>query len=185
MALSIPKEEIRSLVATLSGIPASRVYWDGEPERPMLGPVSGKAGKITLNVPARAELGTIEPRYEYDGVTGEQSEEWGAHETLTISIRADNFLGHGEAFDTLEKVRFRIARPTYRTQLRAADLAYIDSPSIVSLDYAVDNRAISAASLDVRLAHMRSEAVSDATTSGEESAEWIEHAEITGNIPPA
>lgn len=167
MAINVPREDIRTLVATLSGIPVSRVYWAGEAEK-MAGPISGKAGKITLNVVARAINGTEEPRRTYNAGTGKLDVEYGAHRTLTISMRADNFLGHGQAFDTIEAVRFRMARAASRSALLAADLAFVDAPSVVSLDYKVDTREVSAASLDVRFAQV----VNETDTAGAE--DWIE-----------
>lgn len=174
MALTLPKEPIRQLIAELSGIPVSRVYWDGEAEK-HIGPIAGKAGKITLNAPAIAELGTLEPRRTYeDTPEPKQTTEWGTHETVTLSIRADNFIGHGEAFDTLAKVRFGMKLPSSRAALRAADLAYIDSPMIVTRgNTVVDTRVISASSLDVRLAHLVTSVPTGALAEdGEEG--WIE-----------
>jgi hypothetical protein len=171
VGLLVPKEPIRTLIAALSGVPVSRVYWDGEPEK-HIGPISGKAGKITLNVPARAENGTIEPRRTYTGgPTPTQTTEWGKHETMTLSIRADNFIGHGEAFDTLEKVRFRLGLPSSRAALRAADLAFVDAPLLVTRGtMVVDTRVVSSSVMDVRLAQVVSE-----VPEGQDGNEgWIE-----------
>ena len=154
MGLAFPKEEIRALVAALSGVAASRVYWGGEPEH-HIGPISGKAGKIVLNVVAIAENGGIEPRrYDEDGT---QKTEWGHNETVTISARADAFKGHGEAFDVLQNVRFRLKLPSSKKTLRAAGVVFVDAPSIVPLDSSVDTREGNAASLDFRVARVPSE----------------------------
>lgn len=168
MALTVPTEEIRALIASLSGVALSRVRWSGEAEK-TLGPIGGKAGKITLDVAARATNGTLEPRRTFNATTQTLEEEWGAHRTLTINVRADNFLGHGEAFDLLEKVRFGLELPAGRAALRAAGLAYVDAPSIVPLDLVVDNREVSSASLDVRVAQIASQDVTVAAGTG-----WIE-----------
>ncbi len=158
MALEIPVEAIRAVVATCSGIAASRVYWAGEPEK-HIGPISGKAGKLTLTLSAVVE-GPLEPRREYDGEADPptQTTEWGETETLTISIRADNFLGHGKAYDTLRKLKRGLRYPSSLAAFRAADLSYLEAPSIQSLsNQVVDNRVISSAAMDVRLSFVASE----------------------------
>jgi hypothetical protein len=156
VALTVPLEPLRTLIASLSEIHVTRVYWQGEPEK-HIGPVVGKSGKITLNVPARAINGTLEPRRAYTATPSpSQTVEWGAHRILTISIRADNFSGHGKAFDTLESVRVGLELPDGRASLRAADLAFVDAPLIIPRDMVVDNRSVSSAIMDVRLAHMLS-----------------------------
>lgn len=155
MSIDVPREAVRTLIATLSGVTSKRVYWAGEAER-SIGPVGGKAQKVTIAVISRAEDGMLEPRRDFNEGTQTMTEEWGAHRVITISIRAENFLRAGEAYDTLEKVRFGLAMPDGRAALRAVDLAYIDAPMIQDLDGVVDNREYSAAVLDVRCAHAAS-----------------------------
>ena len=177
MAVEVPRDELRTLISTLSGVPESRVYWDGEPERTVgLWGASGKAGKITLDVVARASLGGEEMR-----INDDEEEILGGTRVLTISCRADNFLGMGEAFDTLEYVRLRLLRRSSRAALRDAGLAYVDAPSITTIDYSVDNRAISSAVLDIRL----SQVVTDAPPQeGPDATEFIEKVttKSTGDI---
>ncbi len=154
MSVEVPKEAIRAIVATLTGVPASRVNWDGEPERSVgLWGVSGQAGKITLNVVSRQFIGSEEMR-----INDDDEEVIGATRILTISCRADNFLGLGEAFDLLEKMRIGFYRRSIRKTFRDAGLAFIDAPLITPLDMNVDNRAISSAIIDVRLAHIATDA---------------------------
>jgi hypothetical protein len=170
MASDIPREAIRTLVAQLTGVHVSCVNWQGEPEK-ALGPIGGKAGKITLNVTARRINGTEEARRTYDEDTQTSRVRYGAHRFLTISIRADNFLGHGEAFDTLERLRLRLYRPASRKALRDVKCSFMDCPSIQALDRVVDNRAVSAASMDLRLQQV----VVDAGDDGLGMVEpWIE-----------
>lgn len=175
MGLLVPKEPIRALIAALSGVAASRVYWEGEAEK-HIGPISGKAGKITLNATASETNGTLEPRRAYaSSPTPEQTTTWGAHETLTLSIRADSFVGHDAAFDMLNKVRFALQLPSSRATLRAADLAFMDSPLLVPRgNVAVDNRIVSSATLDVRLAHVISSAPTDIAEGVDAYEGWIE-----------
>ncbi len=187
MALEIPVDAIRELVATLAGVAESRVYWHGEPEK-HIGPIAGKAGKITLTMTASV-VGELEPRREYsvdmvvpewDPETEEepdavavpkQTTEWGETETITVTIRADNFIGLGKAYDTLRKVRRGFRYPSALAALRDADLSYLESPSIQSLsNQAVDNRIISSAVMDVKLSFLASE-----VPEGEDGNQgWIE-----------
>ncbi len=153
MAIDLPKEAIRQLIASLSGVPESRVRWRGEAEKATLS-IDGKAGKITLNVVAMTEGNGLEARRVYDVDTDTLTEQWGTTEELTVSVRADNFIGYGAAYDLLRKVRFAFPLPATAETLHAAGLAYIEAPSIVNLDYSVDNRAVSAASLDLRFANL-------------------------------
>ncbi len=175
MATDLPKEVIRTLVASLSGIPASRVRWQGEAERVAL-PIGGKSGKITLNVVALTEGDAMESRRAYDAATKTLTQQWGATEEITISVRADNFLGAGEAYNLLRKVRFALMQwgGTTQATLNTAGLAYIEAPSITKLDYEVDNREISSASLDIRLANL--------ITSELQELPWIE--KLTSKSPP-
>lgn len=153
MASAVPKEALRSLIASLTGVPASRIYWAGEPEKPYL-PIGGKSQKLTLNVVARATNGRLEVKRTYDPDTNTQTEEWGAHRVLTISVRADNFVNAGEGFDTLEELRLKLELPSSRATLRAADLSYVDTQAIQTLDLVIDEREISSAILDVRFMHL-------------------------------
>ncbi len=179
MALEIPVEAIRSLVAAVTGFPASRVYWQGEAEK-HIGPISGKAGKLTLTMTSAVE-GPLEPRRTFDGEADPptQTTEWGESEILTITIRADNFIGHGKAYDTLRKLKRGLRYPSSSAALLAADLAYLDAPSIQTLsNQAVDNRIISCAAMDVRLSFLASE-VPDGPD-GHEG--WIE--KVSSHNPP-
>ncbi len=154
MGVEVPVDAIRAIVSTLTGVPESRVYWDGEPERSVgLWGASGKAGKITLNVVSRALVGTEEMR-----IDDNEEEIIGGTRILTISCRADNYLGMGEAFDLLERMRMGFLRRSVRKSLRDAGLAFLDAPLITNLDFSVDNRSISAANLDIRLSHIATDA---------------------------
>ncbi len=167
MATDVPREAIRSIVATLSGLPVDRIYWKGQAEKAVVGPFDGgKAGKITLNVVALAEGAGFEPRRSFD--TDTLTEESGRIDQLTISMRADNFAGLGKAFDLLQSVRLKFAKLSSRGSaiLKGAELAYLGSPSIVNLDYKVDNREVSAASMDILLAQ--------AIATEGEAVPWIE-----------
>lgn len=175
MATDLPIEAIRNLIATLSGVPASRVRWQNEAEKIAL-PIAGKAGKITLNVVTLGEPNGLEPRRQFDAGTQKLTQQWGGIEEITVSVRVDNFLGRGTAYNLLRKVRFALMQwgGSSQAALNAAGLAYLDAPSIVNLDYEVDNREVSSASLDVRL--------SQVITSDLEEMPWIE--KVTSRSPP-
>ncbi len=154
MSTDVPKEALRTIVSALTGVPESRVCWDGEPERAVgLWGAAGKAGKITLNVVSRALVGTEEMR-----IDDNEEEIIGGTRVLTISCRADNYLGMGEAFDLLEKMRMGFLRRSARKALRDVGLAYLDAPLITNLDFSIDNRSISSANLDIRLTHVATDA---------------------------
>lgn len=151
MPTELPKEPLRTLIASLTGIPISRVYWRGEPEK-MTGPIGGKAGKITLQLTALAEGDGYEVRRALSG--SDLTERGGLTDIATISIRADNFLRYGEAFDLLRKLRLQLQQRDVKATLRASEMAYVDAPSVTRLDYVEDNREVSAANLDMRVAHV-------------------------------
>jgi hypothetical protein len=167
VSVEVPIEALRTIVATLSDIPATRIYWDGEPERAVgLFGAAGKAGKITLQVISRALNGGEEMRIDDD-----ELEVVGVNRILTCSMRADNFLGLGEAFDLLEKIRMGLFRRSVRKALRDVGLSFVDAPLITTLDYNVDNRAISSASLDIRFSQTATDAPPQ---TGLDTTEFIE-----------
>jgi hypothetical protein len=132
--------------------------WDGEEEPAVVfgGPnvEDVQAGKITLNPVARETLGTEEIRRDVD-----MTETFGGQRIVTISCRADNFLNLGEAYDLLERIRIRLVRRSSRKALREVGLAFVDATSITSLDYVVDQRSVSAANLDIRIAQVTMDVV--------------------------
>jgi hypothetical protein len=181
---SVPKDEIKALIVTLSGLVASRVVWDGEVEK-MVGPVSGRAGRIVLNVTARATNGREEVRRSLEDAVGDQPEgvvdSWGANRILTISMRADNFLGLGEAFDTLERLRMRLVREASRLALREVGLAFVEATNVIPINYNVDNRPISSASVDLRVAQTIVDR--DEDDNGDAVANsWIENVDVIGTV---
>lgn len=154
MSTGVPLEEIRSIFATLSGVPTSHIYWEGEPERSVgLWGNAGQAGKLTLDVVSRVLLGGWEVRLDDSDL-----EIVGGTRILTISCRADAFIGLGKAFDLLEQIRIGFYRRSTRKSLRDAGLVFSDAPSITKLDYSVDNRAISSASLDIQFSQVPTDA---------------------------
>ena len=154
MGYTLPTEALRTLVATLTGVPTARVYWQGEPERAVgLFGAAGESGKITLTATARATNGTEEMRLDDDG-----HEFVRADRIMTITARADNFLRMGLAVDTLEGLRLGLFRRSSRKALRDAGLVYVDATTIIDLEYEVDNRQIRAATLDIRIAQVVTDA---------------------------
>jgi hypothetical protein len=120
---------VRSLVASISGVPVSRVYWDGEPEH-AVGPISGAARKINLSILARSANGTLEPRYAYDGGTSTLNETHGTHRQVTVTIKPEIIAATDDVGDLLEDLRVGLELPTNRATLRAADLAFVGATLI-------------------------------------------------------
>lgn len=153
MATDLPVAALKTVLANASGLPTSRIWWNVE-EQAAFGPFEDaagiKAGALTCTPISREIVGVEEIRSTYDAVTGTFSELYVGARRVTISIRADNFLGLGEAYDLLERLRVRLFLRSARRDLRAADLVFIDADSIVNLDYQVDNRHVSSANLDLR-----------------------------------
>lgn len=190
MSTDLPIEAIRTLIATCSELPSTHVVWDGEEEPAVMFGTTVKAGKITLNPIAREIVGPEEILRTYDEGTGELVETYTGQRIVTISCRADNFLGLGEAYDLLERVRIRLMFRSSRKALRDAGLSYVDAPSISVLDYQVDQRAISSANLDVRLQQSIFEVIDNETADPLDRGETIEKvtsksAEEVPNVPAA
>jgi len=163
---TVPKEEIRTIVASLTGIPAMLILWDGEPV-----PFSGEKN-IVLNVTGRRAIGVDEERREYPTADTTRISLVGQR-AITISVRADNF-GTEEAFDLLETLRVLVGQDSVRESFRTAGVAFTDATNVQTLNVNVDNRAISVASLDLFF-NQTVETVVDINASG-----YIETVEMTG-----
>lgn len=174
MSTDLPTDDVRWLVSNLTGVPEALVLWDGEGEPAVMFGAPGTAGKITLNVISRETLGVEEVDHQYDEATRELTEEFAGQRVLTISCRADAFQGLGAADDVLERLRIRLMRRSSRKALRAVGLAFVDATSITSLNYEVDQRAVSSANLDIRLAQAISDAVDNETADPLDKGETVE-----------
>lgn len=173
MATTVPKESLRAIFATLSGLPASRVIWDGEPVPPATPTqVGAKTGRLVLNVVATRRLGEDEELREYPTVDTTQITYRGFR-VRTISVRAEQFAGD-EGFDVLEDIRLGIGQNDTRDLLNAAGLSLASSEDVRTIDASAGNRAVSFATLDVLL----NQTVSKVVTKNE--AGFIESVKTVG-----
>jgi len=147
--VGFPKDDLRTILRRLTSVHDENVVWDGEPE-PFILPIPGEyVGQLTLSVVATQSRGTPDIVRDFTA----SSETMIGHRIATVSMRLELF-GSQEAYDELDLLRLRLMRPSVRAELRDdAGLALVDSPSITTLDGTVDNRATSAAILDVRFAY--------------------------------
>lgn len=173
MATSVPKEDLRAIFATLSGLPATRVIWDGEPVPPATPTeVGGKTGRLVLNVVATRRLGEDEEIREYP--TADTTKlTYRGWRVRTISVRAEQFAGD-EGFDVLEDIRLGIGQDDTRALLNAAGLSLASSSDARTLDAFAGNRAVSYATMDVLL----NQTVSKSVTKNE--AGFIESVKTVG-----
>lgn len=172
MSTTVPKEDLRAIFAILSGLPASRVIWDGEPVPPATPTETGKTGRLVLNVVATRRLGEDEELREYPTPDTTRLTYRGFR-VRTISVRAEQFAGD-EGFDVLEDIRLGIGQNDTRERLNAAGLSLASSEDVRTIDAAAGNRAVSFATLDVLL----NQTVSKVVTKNE--AGYIESAKTVG-----
>lgn len=174
MATSIPKEGLRAIIASLAALPPENVVWDNEPEPfagPVFGPVAGAVGLIKLAVVARRSKGVDQEIRTYPDPNTTVVTLKGQR-VVTISVRADQFEGD-EGFDLLESIRTQIQSDDNRAALRAAGCALSSTSDVQPIDYAVDNREVSAAFFDLFL----NQTVETSTTLNQPG--YIESVEMT------
>jgi len=178
VATSIPKEELRNLVASLADCDPSRVLWDGEPV-PFLGPdEEGRTGCFVLNVTATRAVGideeTIEYGVEVDSVLYTRVTYSGVR-VRTVQIRAEQY-DDEEGFDLLEDVRLGLRSTEASDALRAAGLSLHSLDDIQNIGGSADNRATTFANLDARF----NQKVSSVKLFDPDTKTYIEHVELTG-----
>lgn len=147
MSTAVPKEELRTIFAALSGLPATRVIWSGEAVPPATPTEDGKEGRLVLNVAATRTVGWDEEHREYP--TPDTTEiTYRGSRVRTISVRAEQFAGE-EGFDVIEEVRLGVGQDDTRASFNAAGLAFAGTSDSHTLDANAGNRALSFAQLDV------------------------------------
>lgn len=171
VATTVPKEGLRAIFATLSGLPAAFVRWDGEPVRPVDHAQDGR--RIVLNVLSRRRVGKDQSERTYPDETTLTTKYTGQR-VLTISVRSENF-GNEEGFDLLEDVRTQLEQPDTGESLNALGLALNETLDVRNLDGFAGNRKISVAQFDVTFNQAVTRTVT-VTSSGE----YIESVEMTG-----
>ncbi len=153
MTTALPKEALRAIFVTLSGLPASRVIWDGEPKGWAGRTASGKSGHLVLDLVATRQLGVDEETREYDVTVGENVYTritHAGHRVRTIAVRAENYDAE-EGYDLLEQIRLGLGQDDTCALFNAAGVALNSVEDIVSLGGAAGNRAVSFASMDLLL----------------------------------
>lgn len=148
MSTALPKEALRTLVSSLTGVPANLVVWAGEP-RKFSGPQGGVVyGILTLNMVTSKAVGDDDIRGTWDGanIVYEQR----ADREVTISARYEA-QGTEEGFDALERLRTRLKWESSLDALRAVNLSLIETIGIQTYNQRKDNRDIATAQLDLRL----------------------------------
>lgn len=145
MATTVPKEELRALLASITGLTADMIIWDGEPIPPVV--FEQDARRVTLNVVSRRPVGKDETTRTYpDAATIRFN--YKGQRVLGISFLAENF-GNEQGFDLLESVRTQLEQPDNGVILNAANLSVNTTGEVRNLDVFAGNRAISVAQLDV------------------------------------
>lgn len=175
MSTTIPKDGLRTLVASLADLSEEFIVWDGEPMRPV--DFSEDAKRLILNIVARRAIGEDEEKREYvfdppNGMLLKRT--FSGQRSVTISIRAEDF-GDEEGFDFLERIRTLLGADESRLVLNALGLALARTEDVHVLPGTAGNRAISVASMDV-VVNQRVETI--VTTTGDT---YIETVETTGD----
>jgi hypothetical protein len=171
VATTVPKEGLRSIFATLSGLPEAFVRWDGEPVAPVDYDHDGR--RIILNVLSRRRVGRDQAERTYPDETTLTTKYTGQR-VLTISVRAENY-GSEEGFDLLEDVRTQLEQHDTGEDLNALGLALNETFDVRNLPGQAGNRKISVAQFDFSANQAVTRTVT-VTSSGE----YIETVEMAG-----
>ena len=148
MAVEVPREALRTIFVALSGLPASRVIWDGEPKQFPGKMANGKSGMLVLDHIATAHVGVDEETKDYDTPSaGQTTVTYSGYRVRTIQVKAENYEGYG--VDFLETLRMRIQGDDYADQLNAAGLSINDIGNVNDIGGSSGNRATAFATVDL------------------------------------
>lgn len=156
MATLLPKEPLRAIFVALSGLPSSRVIWDGEPKGWAGRTTNGKSGHLVLDLITTRKIGVDEETREYNVTHAEDAEPkplytritHSGHRVRTVAVRAENYDAE-EGYDLLEQIRLGLGQDDTCQAFFDNDLALNDIEDIVNIGGAAGNRAVSFASMDV------------------------------------
>lgn len=96
--MSFPKEAVRGIIITLSGLPSTNVLWDGEPI-PFIAPKNGVIqGTLKLSLTAVAKMGRDENKRTYN-VDGSTTITNSGPRQYTLTVRSQSF--GSESFDVI------------------------------------------------------------------------------------
>lgn len=171
MATAVPKEPLRELFMSLSGLPDAVVIFDGEPISPVA--FSQDARRLVLSITAIRRIGQDQRKREFlSGYITRTTLK--GQRIVTLQVRAENY-GREEGYELLENLRTQLESPEVGETLNAAGFALNETQEILVLDVTAGNRAISVATLDVLL-NWASTSVSQKVDPGG----YIETVETTG-----
>jgi hypothetical protein len=130
--------------AETSEVPA---VWEQEEREFMSG-----GAFVSLNITAFRSVGVDETRYEHDPDTDQliPVQHGMRMFTLTVSAESQDPSAGEHAAKYLEELRTRIRTPWALETIQGLGLALVDTTSLLSADYVIDERVVSKKSFDVR-----------------------------------
>jgi hypothetical protein len=149
----LPKATLIQLIQLTSGLQS--VVWATD-RRPHLGQQPGREHAwITLAMQSWQNIGVDELRYSFNAATGNNDSVTVGQRSFTLVVRASSLDPTLEAFDLLERIRFRL-RSAQARALMVPTLALRDIQAIQTFPDAVANaggvaRTLLSASMDVRM----------------------------------
>lgn len=182
MATTLPKEPLRALFATLSGLSSDRVIWDGEPKG-FAGPgEDGKTGFLILDLIATRKLGTDCEDHDYSN-PALTTITYSGQRLRTVTVRAEDYRDYDEGFDLLEDVRVGLGQDDNLLTLSDAGLSLARADDVRTLTISVAGRRLSFATLDV----LFNQAISKVVTKTIDQDTYINEVEVTGedDLAPA
>ncbi len=148
MSSEVPREALRAIFVALSGLPASRVIWDGEPKQFPGRMANGKSGMLVLDHIATAHLGVDQETEDFDVPTaGSTTVTYSGYRVRSIQVKAENYEGYG--VDFLEILRMRIQGDDYLDALTAAGLSINDIGNVNDIGGSEGNRRVAFATVDL------------------------------------
>lgn len=180
MSTDLPREALRTIFASLSGLPASRVIWAGEPKGWAGRTDEGKSGHLVLDCIATRRVGVDEEIREYDvevspDVFRTRIKFFGQR-VRTLNVRAENYESD-TGYDLLERIRLSLGSDEVGAQLNAVNLSLNGDEDIRPIDASAGNRKVSFASFDVLLNHLVTRIVDVDPADGDT---YIDAVEVTG-----
>lgn len=170
MPLLVPvvnKPGFLALIDSLTGLQPGATVWVNDP-RPMIGDVN--FAQVTLEMFSSTALGIDEHRRESstDPVSGAPtmtSDDLGNRDIM-ITVKAYTYVYEAEATEILESIRAGLRLETSVAAMDVINLALVWAGTITRIPTVADNRALSSAALDIKIAGVSH--IQTITTSG-----WI------------
>lgn len=186
MAL-VNQEAIRAALALCIGesIP---IYWDGEAEAPLytvpysVGAPNG-ACHVVLKLATAIQVGEDEARGVWNATSQMVETTFSGNRLATLSLRIESN-NREEAYETAERVRTRLRFRAPHELLKAANISIATVEQNRNVDYAWDNRDISACIIDIRLNIGSNDRDEDVTTIDTLNTTGVVPGNISGKSPP-